>query len=98
MKKFSLVFALAALAPATAAIAMPSAESAQTTDAVTPVVGKMLYSAGGKSLGAVYRLDAAGAPQLLLNGKIVTIPLATLTDNSGRTETSLTKKDLLTAR
>lgn len=87
MKKLSLILA-AALLPATAVLAEPA----------TPVVGKMLYSTGGKKLAAIYKLDAANAPQILLDGKLVTVPAATLNGVDGRIETSLTKKDLMTLR
>lgn len=87
MKKLALILA-AALLPATAAFA----------EAATPVVGKMLYSTGGKKLAAIYKLDAANEPQILLDGKLVTVPAATLSGVDGRIETSLTKKDLMIAR
>jgi hypothetical protein len=87
VKTFALILA-AALMPATAVFAEPA----------TPVVGKMLYSAGGKKLAAIYKLDAANAPQILLEGKLVTVPVDTLSGVDGHVETSLTKKDLMTLR
>jgi len=95
MKKFALFLAAVALAPVTTSFA---ADTVATTGAVTPVVGKMLYSTGGKKLAPVYKLDANSAPQILLEGKLVTVPAATLSEVDGRVETSLTRKDLMTRR
>ena len=102
MKNLRLIFALATLSPISmlasidAASAADTAATATTTTAATPVVGKMLYGADGKKLAAVYRLDASGAPQVLLEGKLVTIPASSLTEVDGHVTTSLTKKDILT--
>lgn len=97
MKKFALILAAAALASATAAFAADTV-AVESAAAATPVVGKMLYSTGGKKLAPVYKLDASSAPQILLEGKLVTVPVATLTQVEDRVETSLTKKDLMTRR
>jgi hypothetical protein len=98
MKKFALILALAALAPAAPALAADVAVPVKAAPSTAPVVGKMLYSAGGKKLAAVYKLDAGNAPQILLDGKLVTVPSETLSEVDGRVETSLTKKDLMTRR
>ena len=87
MKTFALTLAALSLSP----------NMASAADA-TPVVGKMLYSTGGKKLAPVYKLDSTSAPQIMLEGKLITIPAATLTEVEGRIETSLTKKDLMTRR
>ena len=97
MKNLRLVFALATLSPISmlASISAASAsDTAATATAATPVVGKMLYGADGKKLAAIYRLDASGAPQVLLEGKLVTIPASSLTEVDGHIATSLTKKDI----
>jgi hypothetical protein len=76
--------------------AASAADAVATATAATPVVGKMLYSADGKKLAAIYKLDASGAPQVLLEGKLVTIPASSLTEVDGHVQTSLTKKDIFT--
>ncbi len=98
MKKFALILAFVALAPAAPAFAEGVAVPAKAAPTAVPVVGKMLYSTGGKKLAAIYKLDAGSAPQILLDGKLVTVPSDTLTDIDGHIETSLTKKDLMTRR
>lgn len=98
MKKFALILAFAALAPAAPVLAADVAVPVKAPASAAPVVGKMLYSTGGKKLAAVYKLDAGNAPQILLDGKLVTVPADTLSEVDGRIETSLTKKDLMTRR
>jgi hypothetical protein len=55
--------------------------------------GKMLYSSTGTRLGAVYRVGADGSAQLILDGKMVTVPANTLSVVDGKLTTSLSKKD-----
>ena len=98
MKNLGLILALA-IAPASMLVSVNAASAADavaTATAATPVVGKMLYSADGKKLAAIYKLDASGAPQVLLEGKLVTIPASSLTEVDGHVVTSLTKKDIFT--
>ncbi|WP_165189691.1 hypothetical protein [Caulobacter soli] len=74
-----------------------SVEPAMAQDALAKaMVGKLLYDADGKKLAAIYKLDAKGSPQILLEGKMVTVPLATLKKDDDKFATSLTKKDLMT--
>ena len=95
MKNLRLVFALATLSPISMLASISAAGAADTAaTAPNPVVGKMLYSADGKKLAAIYKLDASGAPQVLLEGKLVTIPASSLTEVDGHIATSLTKKDI----
>jgi hypothetical protein len=104
MKTLGLALALAAATPvsmlvganvAAAADAVAADVSAVSATAA-PVVGKMLYSADGKKLAAIYKIDANGAPQVLIDGRMFTIPVASLSETDGKTTTSLTKKDLFT--
>lgn len=60
--------------------------------------GKMLYGPKGERLAAVYRVTQDGVAQIILNGKMVSVPAATLTAADGKLSTSLTKRDLLTSR
>ncbi len=94
MKKFGLILALAAVLPVSALV---SAQPALAQDALAKaMVGKLLYDADGKKLTAIYKLDAKGSPQILLEGKMVTVPLATLKKEDDKFVTSMTRKDLMT--
>ncbi len=94
MKKFGLILALAAILPVSALV---SVQPAMAQDALAKaMVGKLLYDADGKKLAAIYKLDPKGSPQILLEGKMVTVPLATLKKDEDKFSTSLTKKDLMT--
>lgn len=86
MKKIALLGVLAALVSAPLA--------AQT---VSIVAGKPLYASDGKRIGIVYRVTSEGAAQVILNGKLVTIPATSITAADGKFQTSLTKKDLTSA-
>jgi hypothetical protein len=99
MKKSLILMSLALLSSTSLMFSVDAAFAAENaTAAASPVVGKMLYSTGGKKLAAVYKISASGAPQLLLEGKLVTVPSATLSEVNGKVETSLTKKELLSKR
>ena len=98
MKKFGFTIALAVLSSASLFVGVVGADAAVAADgqtAVTPVVGKMLYSTGGKKLAAIYKLSASGDPQILLQGKMLTVSAATLSEADGKLQTSLTMKDLM---
>ena len=87
MTKFALI-ALAALAAApTAAHADDSQSVRATTEAASSVkvnAGMMLYVANGYRLAPIYRVNAEGNPQVILNGKLVTVPASTLSDVGGK--------------
>ena len=83
MKKIAFLGVLAALVSAPLA--------AQTA---TIVAGKPLYANDGKRIGIVYRVTSDGTVQLILDGKLVSIPAASITSANGKFQTSLTKKDL----
>jgi hypothetical protein len=57
--------------------------------------GKMLISANGSRLGAVYRVVGDGAAQIIIDGKLVTVPGNTITLADGKLTTSLTKSEVL---
>lgn len=96
MKKLGLILAAVAMGPACMLVALDAAVAADSAATVAPVAGKMLYSAGGKKLAVIYKVDSSGSPQILLEGRLFTVPASTLTQVQGRIETSLTKKDLFT--
>lgn len=56
--------------------------------------GKMLFDNGGKQLGVIYKVTADGSAQLIIDGKLVTIPANTLKDGADRVETSLSKSQV----
>ena len=92
MKK---IFELLALA---AAAALPVAASAQNAaPAAAASAGKTLYTSDGKRIGAIYRVLPDGSPQLILQGKLVTVPVASLTADGDKAVTSLTKAQLASA-
>jgi hypothetical protein len=101
MTKFVALAAVATLAVFATPAAF-AAESSQTvraaTDAAAGTVavnaGKMLYASNGQRIAAIYRVTSDGNPQVILNGKLVTVPASTLSDVNGKVTTSLTKQEL----
>ena len=94
MKSSSFVVSLCALVTLSGVVhAAPSAEGA--TAQASPAKGNMLIAADGSRLAPVYRLGPDGSPQIILDGKLVTVPAATLSMTSGRLTTSLTKREVL---
>ena len=72
--------------------------SAVAADRSTPVVaakGQMLVAANGSRLGSVYRVGSDGAVQMIIGGKMVTVPASTLSSVDGRLTTSLSKNEVL---
>jgi hypothetical protein len=57
--------------------------------------GKMLVAANGARLGPVYRVGADGSAQIIIEGKLVSIPVGTLSTANGRLMTSLSKSEVL---
>jgi hypothetical protein len=73
--------------------AMPAmAEDGAAAAVASP--GKMLVGANGARLGAVYRVTSDGSPQLIVNGKLVTVPANTLSIVDGELKTSLSKNEI----
>ena len=96
MKKFGLIVALSALLPVTALVSAGSAVAAESALSKA-LVGKLLYDVDGKKLAPIYKLDEKGVPQILLDGKVITVPMSTLTEVDGKFTTKLTKRDLVTS-
>ncbi|MEY4160051.1 MAG: hypothetical protein RLZZ136_672 [Pseudomonadota bacterium] len=61
-------------------------------------VGKTIYSANGQRIAPIYRVKKTGVVQVILDGKLVTVPVETLSNVDGKVTTSLTKADLLHAQ
>ncbi len=104
-------FAPIALAATTALLAgVPSAvfaaETTQPDQAAAEEVasaidvdrGAMLYSADGNRIGKVYRLNADGDPQLILSGRLITVPASTLSVVDGKVTTSMAKREIRSAK
>jgi hypothetical protein len=106
MNKFAPLALVATLTLFSVAPAALHAETSQSvraaTEASAPVnviAGKTLFGGNGNRIAAVYRVDSAGHVQVILDGKLITVPGATLSEVNGKVTTSLTKAELLrTAR
>jgi hypothetical protein len=75
-----------------------AAEATAESPAAAPTVaekGKMLVAANGARLGPVYRVGAGGAAQIIIDGKMVTVPASTLSIVDDKLTTSLTKSEVL---
>jgi hypothetical protein len=73
--------------------------TAKAADAqVVAEKGKMLYATGGKRLGAVYNVTADGSAQVIVNGKLVTIPASTISAANGKLETSMARNEVVASR
>ncbi|MCJ2179677.1 hypothetical protein [Novosphingobium album (ex Hu et al. 2023)] len=106
MKKIGL---LASIATAATLSAVPAAIYAETTQPVREVTeaaaepvqintGMMLYSSTGNRVAPIYRVTADGSPQLILNGRLVTVPASSLTIVDGKVTSSLTKSEIAKAK
>ena len=74
-------------------VMMASALSAMAGEAVAEA-GKMLLGADGVRLGAVYRVTGDGSAQLIVDGKMVTVPAATISVVDGKLTTTLSKSEV----
>jgi hypothetical protein len=63
--------------------------------AVKVAKGTTVVTAEGARLGQVYRITEDGSPQIILDGKMVTIPASTLSSPNGTVTTSLHKSEVL---
>jgi hypothetical protein len=68
--------------------------SAAAQDGQVATEGKMLLASNGSRLGAVYRVTGDGSAQIIVDGKMVTIPANTLSVADGKLTTSLSKADI----
>ncbi len=67
----------------------------QAADAAKISKGAMVSSSEGARLGAVYRVTEDGSAQVILDGKMITIPASTLSTQNGGVTTSLKKSEVL---
>ena len=92
MKRSSVLVSLCALVTLSGLVYSAPGAAA---DQVSPVKGSMLIAANGARLAPVYRVAPDGGAQIILDGKMVTIPAATLSMADGKLTTSLTKNEIL---
>jgi hypothetical protein len=81
-----------------ATVAVAAQESTATNSAPTTVsaaAGKMLLASNGTHLGLVYRVSPDGSAQLIIDGRLVTVPVTTLSTVDGKLKTSLTRSEVL---
>lgn len=106
MKKFA---PLAAIATVATLAVVPTAVFAETTQSVREVTeeaaapvelnaGMMLYSAEGRRVAPIYRINGEGNPQVIMNGRLITVPASSVSEADGKVMTSLTKKDIARAK
>jgi hypothetical protein len=93
MNKLAIAALFAVITPIAAHAAEDSATVRTEGATVQVTAGKMLYS-GANRLAPIYRVTSEGNPQLVLDGKLVTIPASTLSSVGGKLTTSLSKKDI----
>ena len=60
--------------------------------------GTLVVSAEGSRLGPVYRVTSDGSVQIILDGRMVTIPASSLSTQNGALTTSLKKSEVLAKR
>jgi len=72
-----------------------AADAATAPAAVAVSVGKMLYGPDGNRIASVYRVTAAGDAQIILDGRLLTVPASTLSSVDGKVATSLTKREIV---
>jgi hypothetical protein len=52
-------------------------------------------SANGSRLGTVYRVGPDGAAEIIIDGKLVSVPATTLSNVDGKLTTSMSKSEIL---
>lgn len=102
MKKIIALAAIATVAFSAPAFAETTQSVREITDeAAAPVelkAGQMLYSSAGYRIASIYRVTESGDPQVIVSGRLVTVPLSTVSDANGKVMTSLSKKEVASAR
>lgn len=83
-----------AAAVAVAAVSTPVLADTAPAAGVSVSPGKQIYDATGRRIGAAYRVTSDGNPQVIVDGKLITIPASTLSEVGGKIQSSLSKSDL----
>ncbi len=92
MTKFAPFAILATLATFSL---VPVAVHAEDAAPMKIAEGKMVYGANGQRLAPVYRVNSDGSVQLIMEGRLVTIPATVLSEVNGKLTSSENKGDLL---
>lgn len=82
----------------TCALATFTASAQNASSAATAAVaekGKMLVSSNGSRLGTVYRVGPDGSAEIIIDGKLVSVPASTLSNVAGKLTTSMSKSEIL---
>jgi hypothetical protein len=83
-------------------VALVSAVATLTAMAQTPGAfaekGKIVVTSNGSRLGTVYQVGTDGSAQIIIDGRLVSIPPARLSNVDGRLTTSLSKSEVLALR
>jgi hypothetical protein len=78
---------------------LPVVRAEMAADAAAVVMkGAMLFSADGSRLGAVYRVTNDGSAQIIIDAKIVTVPVATISTKEGKLITTLKKAQVISLK
>jgi hypothetical protein len=77
------------------AAALPAVADQSAAAPAAATKGDMLHSADGSRLGEVDRVGSDGSVQLIFDGKVVTVPGATLSMQGGELTTSLKKNEVM---
>lgn len=90
--------ALSVLFVSMIAYAPMAAQHAAAAGAAVAKEGDMMIDATGGRLGVVDRVDDDGSAEIIIDGRVVTIPASTLTVVNGHLTTSLKKPQVLAAQ
>jgi hypothetical protein len=90
VRSWFLVF-MCAFATVSVAADAPASPDA----AAVAAKGKMLVGADGGRLGVVSRVSPDGGAQIILDGKLITVPASTLSSANGKLTTTLSKSEVL---
>ena len=90
MKRLLLIVLLSACATLPGLAAEAAAEGSAVA-----TKGTMLFSVDGSRLGTVYRVTGDGSAQMIIDGKMVTVPASTLATKDGKLTTSLKKSEVI---
>jgi hypothetical protein len=69
--------------------------AAALAEGAVAVKGKMLYGAGGSRLGRISSVKEDGSAQIIIDGRLVTVPAATISVADSKLVTTLSKNDVI---
>lgn len=91
MKRILIAAAVAIAAP----LSVPSIGLAADGATASPArAGQMLYDSTGHRVASVNRVTKEGDVQVILEGRLITVPASTLSQANGKLTTSLSKADI----